>query len=124
LCHSASPFTEILRLIDMTAHPVDAEISALLADLWQRHRPSMHQRLDLLDHAALSAASGRLDEPARAEAQSVAHKLAGNLGMFGYKAAGSIASEIEHILKEPTPQSLGHLATLARQLRQTLGPHL
>ena len=108
----------------MSANPADAAISSLLADLWQRHLPSMHQRLDLLDHTALSAAAGRLDEPARAEAQAVAHKLAGNLGMFGHGGAGSIASEIEHILKEPTPESLGHLATLTRQLRHTLEPHL
>ena len=108
----------------MSANPADAEISTLLADLWQRHLPSLHQRLDLLAHAALAAAAGKLDEPDRAEAQSVAHKLAGNLGMFGHGGAGSIASEIEHILKEPTPESLGHLATLARQLRQTLEPHL
>jgi HPt (histidine-containing phosphotransfer) domain-containing protein len=59
-----------------------------------------------------------------AEAQAVAHKLAGNLGMFGYGAAGSIASEIEHLFKDPTPESFAHLATLARQLRRTLEPHL
>ena len=124
LCLSGKSFAGILRLIDMSANPADAEISALLADLWQRHLPSMHERLSLLDHAALSAAAGTLGEPERAEAQAVAHKLAGNLGMFGYGAADSIASEIEHIFEDPTPDSLAHLATLARQLRRTLEPHL
>jgi HPt (histidine-containing phosphotransfer) domain-containing protein len=108
----------------MSANHADAEISALLADLWQRHLPSTHERLNLLDHAALAAAAGRLDEPGRAEAQSVAHKLAGNLGMFGHGQAGSVASEIEHILKEPTPETLSQLAALARRLRHTLEPHL
>jgi HPt (histidine-containing phosphotransfer) domain-containing protein len=106
---------------DMNA---DAEIKALLADLWERHLPSMHERLKVIDDAALSATSGRLEEPERAEAQSIAHKLAGNLGMFGYKDAGSIASEIEQILKDPSPESLSLLAGLASQLRNVLQPHL
>ena len=96
----------------------------MLADLWQRHLPSMHERLALLDRTALSAAAGRLDEAERAEAQSIAHKLAGNLGMFGYGDAGLIAGKIEDNLKAPTPQTLVHLASLVRQLRQTLNPHL
>jgi HPt (histidine-containing phosphotransfer) domain-containing protein len=115
---------DFLRLIDMSVKPADGEIGALLEDLWQRHLPSMHQRLDLLDRTALFAAAGRLDETDRLEAQSVAHKLAGNLGMFGYGTAGSVASEIEQILKVPTPRTLVHLASLARQLRQALAPHL
>ncbi|MBS1820611.1 MAG: Hpt domain-containing protein [Acidobacteria bacterium] len=109
----------------MSAKPAAAaEISALLADLWQRHLPSMRERLALLDRTALLAASGRLDETDRAEAQSVAHKLSGNLGMFGYGDAGSVAGKIEEILKVPTPQTLLHLATLARELRAILAPHL
>ena len=115
---------DFLRLIDMNVKPADADIGAMLADLWQRHLPSMHERLDLLDRAALFAAAGRLSESTRAEAQSIAHKLAGNLGMFGYGAAGSIASDIEQILKVPTPRTLVRLASLARQLRQTLAPYL
>lgn len=102
----------------------DAEIKALLTELWQRHLPSMHERLKVIDDASLSAVNGRLDEPERAEAQSIAHKLAGNLGMFGYKEAGSIASEIEQILKEPSPESLTLLSGLASKLRNVLQPHL
>jgi len=102
----------------------EAEIHSLLADLWQRHLPSMHERLSLLDHAASSAASDQLEEPERAEAQSIAHKLAGNLGMFGYTEAGTLASEMEHILKAPTPETLHCLTGLARQLRASLAPHL
>ena len=109
----------------MSAKPAAAaDISALLADLWQRHLPAMRERLALLDRTALLAASGRLDETSRAEAQSVAHKLAGNLGMFGYGDAGTVASKIEEILKAPTSLTLLHLASLARELRGILAPHL
>lgn len=102
----------------------DAEIKSLLTEMWQRHLPATRERLSLIDHAALAAAAGRLKEPEHAEALAVAHKLAGNLGMFGHNEASSIASEIEQILKYPTEETLSHLATLARQLRQTLEPHL
>jgi HPt (histidine-containing phosphotransfer) domain-containing protein len=100
------------------------DIRTLLADLWQRHLPALHERLDLLDRTAKEAASGSLPEPTCEEARSVAHKLAGNLGMFGYTEAGDIASQMEQILKAPTPQTLANLAPLANLLRQTLAPNL
>ena len=102
----------------------EEEINALLADLWQRHLPAMRERLGLLENASLDAATGRLSEPQRAEAQSTAHKLAGNLGMFGHKEAGSIASEIEQIFKAPSEESLEHLPKLTRSLRSQLASHL
>ncbi len=100
------------------------DINALLADLWQRHLPVLHERLDLLDRAAKEAASGSLPELTREEAQSVAHKLAGNLGMFGHNEAGGIASKMEQILKAPTAQTLTELAPLAQSLREQLAPNL
>ena len=107
----------------MSTQP-DAEIQALLDDLWKRHLPSLVERISLLESAAAEAASGSLPEPTRAEAQSVAHKLAGNLGMFGHHEAGEIASRIEQILKSPAPDTLAALAPLAAHLRGQLAPHL
>jgi Hpt domain len=100
------------------------EIDSLLADLWKSHLPSLCERLDLLDRTAAQAATGTLDEPVRAEGQSIAHKLSGNLGMFGHQKAGDIASQIEHILKAPTPETLPLLEGLSGKLRETLAPNL
>ena len=100
------------------------EIDSLLADLWQRHLPVLRERLDLLTRTAAEAATGTLDETARAEAQSVAHKLSGNLGMFGHHEAGDLASQIESIFKAPTPETLPLLADLTRNLRETLAANL
>ena len=102
----------------------DGQIEALLADLWQRHLPTLRERLDLLDRAAAEAASGTLAEASRLEALSIAHKLAGNLGMFGHQHGTEIASAMERILKTPTPQTLPTLSGLARDLRTTLAPSL
>lgn len=100
------------------------EIDSLLANLWQRHLPTLRERLDLLTRTAAQAATGSLDETARAEGQSVAHKLSGNLGMFGHHKAGDIASQIEHILKIPTPETLCQLTSLAQSLRETVAANL
>ena len=107
----------------MSTHP-DAEIQALLDDLWRRHLPSTEERISILERAAAEAVSGSLPEPTRAEAQSIAHKLAGNLGMFGHQEAGEIASRIEQILKSPALDALTALSPLAARLRELLAPHL
>ena len=109
---------------DKTTDTASEDISLLLADLWRRHLPTLHERLDLLDRIANEATSGPLPESLREQAQSVAHKLAGNLGMFGHNEAGDIASEMEQILKAPTAQTLLELAPLAQSLRQQLTPNL
>lgn len=98
----------------------EAKVDHLIAELWRKGLPSLRDRLDTLDRAAAEAASGALAEATRAEAQSIAHKLAGNLGMFGYPKGSEVASKMEHTLKAPTPETLATLPGLAKQLRQTL----
>ncbi len=102
----------------------ETEIQTLLQDIWKRHLPQLLERLNLLEHAATLAASSSLSEEQRAEAQNVAHKLAGNLGMFGHVHAGNTASQIEQILKDPTPQALAELPSLVAMLKESLAPHL
>jgi HPt (histidine-containing phosphotransfer) domain-containing protein len=100
------------------------EIDTLLSELWQRHLPILLERLDILDRAAAAATAGPLAEPSRQEALTIAHKLSGNLGMFGYKRAGNIASQMEYILRAPTPEGLGRLSALASELRSVLASRL
>jgi HPt (histidine-containing phosphotransfer) domain-containing protein len=102
----------------------DGKIEALLAGLWQRQLPLLHERLDLLDRTAAEAATGSLSEASRTEALSIAHKLSGSLGMFGHHQGTDTARAIEQILKKPTPKTLGHLDSLATRLREILQPHL
>jgi HPt (histidine-containing phosphotransfer) domain-containing protein len=102
----------------------DGKIEALLADLWQRHLPTLRERLDLLTRIGDEASSGTLAEASRLEAHSIAHKLAGNLGMFGHKQATEIAGAMEQILKAPTPETLVTLAGLTSDLRRTLASAL
>jgi HPt (histidine-containing phosphotransfer) domain-containing protein len=102
----------------------EAKVDDLIASLWKKNLPSLRQRLDLIDRTAAEASSGKLTETTRAEAHSIAHKLAGNLGMFGYPRGSEVASKLEHILKAPTPETLTTLPALATQLRQSLAAGL
>ena len=109
----------------MTHNPnADAEINALLVELWQRHLPATRERLSILERAAQAASTDGLDASARAEAQSIAHKLSGNLGMFGHQQAGAIAGEIEQLLKSLDDETAPRIALLVRQLRLALASHL
>jgi len=98
----------------------DAKISALLKNMWERHLPTVRERLDILEHAASAAASGKLTETLRREALEIAHKLSGSLGMFGYHHGTEIAREIEQILNAPTADFASRLMLLTTELRRTL----
>jgi len=105
----------------------EAKIDTLLATLWERSLPTLRERLDVLDRAAASAASGHLTEASRAEAHGIAHKLSGSLGMFGYHRGTEIARQIEEILSPPvpaapTPDTLSRLDALVTELHDTLFP--
>jgi HPt (histidine-containing phosphotransfer) domain-containing protein len=101
-----------------------AEIQQLLDELWQRYLPSTQARLDILDRAVKVCTETGLDEETRAEAQSAAHKLSGNLGMFGHKEAGEVAGSIEHIFMEYSQDKASNLEGLMQRLHSLLQPHM
>lgn len=81
---------------------------SLLAALWRRNLPILLERLDLLDHAAHQLQSGPLPNALLEEITSIAHKLAGSLGMFGYHQGTLVARDLEHLLdsvQHTTPTS-------------------
>jgi HPt (histidine-containing phosphotransfer) domain-containing protein len=100
--------------------PQDASerTKALLASLWQRNRPVIEARLEILDRAA---AAHPLDAELQAASLNVAHKLAGSLGMFGFDQGTTVARQIEQLL-ESDPPNATLLAQLTVQLRQILFP--
>jgi HPt (histidine-containing phosphotransfer) domain-containing protein len=100
------------------------QIDDILAQLWRKNLPVIRERLDLMDKLGAAAASGTLDEPTRIEALSIAHKLAGSLGMYGYPQGTEVASKMERILKSPTPETLATLHALATDLRKSLAAGL
>ena len=109
---------------DQIDNQIETPIEDVLLQLWQKNLPTIRQRLDLLDQFGSAAASGSLEEHTRLEALSIAHKLAGSLGMYGYQQGTEVASKMERILKSPTPETLVTLRALAADLRKSLAAGL
>ncbi len=99
-----------------------AETNALIAELWQRHLPTLKERLDTLDRIAASAANVTLSEADREQAVAISHKFAGSLGMYGYQRGTEIAMQLEVLYRTP-PVSQPHLLVpLTQELRQAIFP--
>jgi len=98
------------------------DLSALLAAVWQKNLLQFQTRLGRLDQvAAETALVHAFPEPLRAEAISIAHKLAGSLGMFGYMRGTEIARELEVFLHQDQPDPT-RLTQLTRDLRAAVFP--
>jgi HPt (histidine-containing phosphotransfer) domain-containing protein len=95
----------------------DEKTASQLAEVWQRNRALVEERLALLDRTASAAEAGTLMDELRQEAGGAAHKLAGSLGMYGFDEGTRIAREIEVVLGEggPDPVQLGDLVTALRK---------
>ncbi len=109
---------------DQINNRIETPIEDVLLQLWQKNLPPIRRRLDLLDQFGSAAASGSLEEHTRLEALSIAHNLAGSLGMYGYQQGTEVASKMERILKSPTPETLVTLRALAADLRKSLATGL
>ena len=97
-------------------------IEELVSELWQRARPTVAARLELLEAAARAAETGHMESELRDEAAMAAHKLAGSLGTYGIPAGSELASAIEEELgREPDAD---RLKALVADLRRVTGVHL
>lgn len=99
-----------------------AETAALIADLWQRHLPTLSERLAILDRIAASASEAPITAEDREEGIAISHKFAGSLGMYGYSRGTEVASQMEQMLRSETPLDPTLLAGLTIELRETIFP--
>ncbi len=100
--------------------PAEAQLTALIASLWQKHLPEMRARIALLERASACASAGTLSRGLRMEAAATAHKLAGSLGMYGYTEASLCAHELEVLLDADAVAERDRLPRLTAQLRNAL----
>lgn len=95
------------------------QTKAMLAVVWNKNRDLLLHRLDSIDGFCRQLPASASDDDLRAEASSDAHKLAGSLGMFGLNEGTAVARDIEHRLRDSTPDELisANISSLAAQLR-------
>ena len=97
-----------------------ARAQELLKQLWERHKDTIFERLELLENVSASALT--MEDSAREDARSAAHKLAGALGTFGYKQGTEWARNSELIFSNPNlgPAEQQQLIENARSIRKLL----
>lgn len=96
----------------------DPGLDDALAALWERTRPRVDARIDVLEQAAAALAGPGLDDELRDRARTQAHQLAGLLGTMGLPAASPVAKRLEHLLAGgPSAADAPGLVDGARELR-------
>ncbi len=91
-----------------------------LATIWDRHYPSMLERIGLIERAVAALIVGELDDGLRADAQRVAHTLSGSVGTFGFARASETMGELELALTDPVPAQVPALSALIATVRDEL----
>lgn len=94
------------------------KIAARLAELWQTSRPTILERLSVLQAAEEALAANPLDHEARERGREAAHKLSGVLGLFGLPQGSELAAALEDTLKSPEPLLPSDLASLRARIAE------
>lgn len=94
------------------------KLEAMLRGMWKSSHATILERIETLRVAQAALAAGSLDDAARKNAESAAHKLAGILGTFGLPQGTQLASQIEALLASPSPLSVDQTRDFALWLDQ------
>jgi HPt (histidine-containing phosphotransfer) domain-containing protein len=97
-----------------------ADLNEAIDGLWVKFLPQIQERVATLESSQVALAAGTLSNDKRAEANAVAHKLAGVLGTFGLTKGTILAREAEIIYSgepETDPAAAGRLAEISSELR-------
>jgi DNA-binding response OmpR family regulator/HPt (histidine-containing phosphotransfer) domain-containing protein len=117
---SFSPGTEI-ELSDRSDS--QAQYLAFLNEIWITTQPKSLHQLAVLSATVKDLKADRLNRQHQIQAQQIAHKLAGNLGIFGLMKAMHLARQLEHWLGSQKPLQPHHatlLETLTTSLQQEI----
>lgn len=93
-----------------------AQVAARLAEIWRKSRPTVVERLEVLQAVHQRLRENAVDTAAREKGQEAAHKLAGILGVFGLAQGGEIASEMEGMLQSADPLTRDDLRRFGERL--------
>lgn len=99
----------------------DDGTAQLVADLWERSRNLVGERIAAVEDAVTAGERGAVPDDVRRNGAAAAHKLAGSLGSFGYTLASRRAAQLERLLgDDPDPDEPGSPRTLLEELRADL----
>lgn len=84
------------------AESPENQLQAMLRALWRNNRATIDERMQRLRETPSQITANQMDDTARKEAESAAHKLAGVLGTFGLPEGSRLASNIEALFAGDT----------------------
>ena len=96
----------------------EESVRRMVRDLWARNRAVTLERLSTVRAALDRLAAGELDQAARDDARSEAHKLLGILGTYGFADASVVAGDAEDFLTRDVDVDVAGAADLARRLAE------
>lgn len=85
-------------MADPTHRTIADTTAAAIRAIWERNLPVIEERIKRLEATAAAVEAASLDKATRLEANEIAHKLAGSLGMFGFPEGTEIARRLERML--------------------------
>lgn len=95
--------TQVLPKPEMDAEESESthtELSPVIASLWAKNLDRVCDRIQHLTHLVPAIQNQHLTHTQYKEGLSIAHKLAGSLGCYGFRDGSAIALELEQLLKE------------------------
>lgn len=90
---------------------------------WQKYRLKSDQQLAVLESTLKAINEGTFTQGDCQTAKSIAHSLAGNLGLFGFELGSQLAQELEQLLQKnliSEPAQVFQFQTILNTLRQEL----
>jgi CheY-like chemotaxis protein len=95
-----------------------------LAGLWDRSRPTVLGRLEVVDRCVDAWQSGQVDEEEWQAARREVQRLAESLGIFGLSRASQLAGELGRLMRaepqsDPASAAAGLVAALRSELERT-----
>jgi DNA-binding response OmpR family regulator/HPt (histidine-containing phosphotransfer) domain-containing protein len=107
------------------------DVPQRLAEIWERHRDTMLDRVANIDRVITALENGSLTTEIRTNAQHSAHTLAGALGTFGLPLGTQVAKQIELLLSSEIditpahiPQCQAAVAELRREIESKVGTRI
>jgi len=95
--------------MDNTAYPSSSALGAetpaqqqtmtAVAEIWERFKGTMADRVAVLEQAAMALLEDTLDDDLRQQVGRAAHQLTSSLSTFGFTEGSRLAREIEHMFQ-------------------------
>lgn len=119
--HKTAPENRQLLTSEMKSD-TQKENQAAIAEVWERFKERIGNRVTVLEQAVIALRAGILDDELRQLATQDAHKLIGSLGTFGFANGSTLARKIESILEQPKVgrEQIPELEKLVQHLREEL----